>query len=74
MQLKLLSGKASSHSHDSKLSLQLFPRVSTAMSKNIKNLLHTYHLKDVNNIHKVFLALIILFNQFQGNNLAFSFF
>ena len=70
-QLKLLFTKTISHSYGSKSSLQFFPWVSTTISRNFKDLLHTYHLKDVKNIHNTFLALIPLFN---SNNLSFSFF
>ena len=34
---------------------------------SFKDMPYTYHLKDVNN-HDTFLALTLIFSQFQGNN------
>ena len=49
----------------------VFTRVSTTMSagmvQEIQGMPYTYHLKDANN-HDNFLALTLIFNQFQGNS------
>ena len=52
--------------------MQFFTLASTTMSAGTVQELQghmpsTYHLKDVNNV-TVFLALTLIFNQFQGNS------
>ena len=65
LHLNSLFEKVTSHSYDYKTSLQFFAQVSTTLSDGQESS-RTCSL--LNNNHKTFLALTLLFNQRQGNS------